>query len=99
MKGFVITALTDHGTNVLDQQIQEGKIEIAKKSLLERIKFHKIWIRETTRNPLTDSWQIYPDAVRLVNIDLDQVVAEVDRSMLENGAERGIDYDVEVTNE
>ena len=98
MKGFVVTALTKKGTVALDQCIQEEKIELAKKNLLERMKFHKIWIRKTSRNPLTDSWMINPDAVRFLNIDLDELVAEVDHAMLLNGATKDLDYKVEVSN-
>jgi hypothetical protein len=103
MKGFVVTALTQIGTVGLNQCIQEEKVELQKRSLLERMKFHKIWIRITSRNPLTDSWMINPDAERFVFMDksfsIKRLVSEVDLAMIKNGCMKDVDYYVEVHNE
>jgi hypothetical protein len=103
MKGFVVRALTEIGTVALDQCIQEEKVELCKRSLLDRMKFHKIWIRKTTRDPLTDSWFINPDAERFVFIDknfsIARIVSDVDIAMIKNGCKKDIDYIVEVQNE
>ena len=46
MKGFFVKALTKVGTDALDKCIQEEEVELSKRSLLERMKFHKIWIQK-----------------------------------------------------
>lgn len=100
MVGFKIVALNKKGTEALDQCIQEGNIELSKKSLLDRIKFNKIWIRKTTRNPLTDIWIINPNALRFLRMDpnfsIDIIISEVELAMRSNGAEKDIDYALEV---
>lgn len=103
MKGFVVTTLTQIGTVGLDQCIQENKIVLSKQSLLDRMKFHKIWIQEIKRNPLSYSMMINPDAERFVFMDpkfsLEKCASEVHVAMIMNGCKKDIDYCVEVSNE
>lgn len=103
MIGFVITALNKTGTLALDQCIQEEKVELSKKSLIERLKFNKIWDRRTTRNPLTDSWFVNKDAIRFMRMDknfsINLIVDGVVQAMLLNGAVKDIDYTIEVHDE
>lgn len=100
MKGFVVKALTLRGRTALDVCIQEGVRELCKRSLLERMKFHKIWIRKISRNPLTDSWTIHPDAERLLLQSnprlIVECVSEVKVAMKKMGAEVNVDFVVEV---
>lgn len=100
MKGFIVTAITKEGTDALDRCIQDEKVELSKQSLIDRLKFHTIWIRKTSRNPLRDEWMVHPDAERILALDKDfsieRCVSEVDNAMVLNGAQRDIDYSVEV---
>lgn len=103
MKGFVVTAVTVQGTDALDQCIQEEKVELSKRSLLDRMKFKKIWIQVIKRNPLSYSMMINKDAERFVfmdkNFSLDKCASEVVVAMSLNDAHKDIDYTLEVQNE
>lgn len=100
MNGFIVKALTKNGTDALDKCIQEEKVELSHRSLLDRMKFRKVWIQEIKRNPLTYSMQIHKDAERLLLQSdprlISKCVSEIKIAMTKNGAELGMDYFVEV---
>jgi len=99
MTGFYVKSLTKKGENALDLCIQEETVELQKRSLLERMKFNKIWVRKATRNPLAYWCSIHEDAQRMLlraNPTLiKECIGQVKIAMKKNGAELGIDFYVE----
>jgi hypothetical protein len=95
-KGFIVRALTNTGTIALDQCIQEEKVVLSKMSLFDKIRFQKMWIRKTTRDPLTDYWKQDPSSYRFVKIDMTEISSVVVTAMTENGAKLDVDFSLEV---
>lgn len=102
MKGFVVRALTQVGFDSLDRCIQEEKVELCKRSFLDRMKFHKIWIQKIERDPLRYSMFVHPDAERLLlqsNPQLiSQCIQEVKIAMSKHDAVLDQDYFVDEVN-
>ena len=101
MAGFTIKTLTQKGVEALEQCMREEEAELKKMNVLDKMKFKRMWIRHTSKNPLTDCWTVHPNAIRFLRLDpsflIKTVVKDVHIAMLINGALKDKDYVVTVS--